>query len=361
MNVLHIINELNDSIGGAEQLLLGSLPFYQTQLGKIDVLVLRDIDSFWQRKLQQEISGRLITLSKISLYNPILVLKLIPYFKNYDIVHVHLFPSLYWVGLAKWLSQSNVLLIYTEHSTNNKRRNNPLLRIMDKYIYSKYDKIVCVSPLAEKKLKDHLRSNNDKTLTIKNGIDLFRIKNAKQSDTLEGGEIKIMMVARFHYPKDHLTLIKSLLYLSEKIHLYFAGEGDLLEKCKLFTKSLSLQDRVHFLGFRNDIPSLLKTASIIVISSAYEGLSLASIEAMACGKPFIASDVEGLREIVEGAGVLFKFGDEKDLASKIQVLLDDPIYYNQIVEKCIERTMDYDIRKMVNNYIDVYHRLLDEQ
>lgn len=106
-----------------------------------------------------------------------------------------------------------------------------------------------------------------------------------------------------------------------------------------------------------DVPQLLKTADIIVLSSKYEGLSLSSIEGMASGKPFIASDVPGLKEIVSGAGVLFEQGNAIELAEKINKLLEDKEYYTEIVESCQKRAQEYDIIKMVDKHIQLYESI----
>jgi glycosyltransferase involved in cell wall biosynthesis len=108
---------------------------------------------------------------------------------------------------------------------------------------------------------------------------------------------------------------------------------------------------------RTDVVQLLKTSDVIVLSSKHEGLSLSCIEGMASGKPFVASDVPGLREVVQNAGVLFPFGDEKALANSIEKLLGDATYYQEIVTKCISKSNEYDIYTMVEEYISVYQKL----
>ncbi len=133
------------------------------------------------------------------------------------------------------------------------------------------------------------------------------------------------------------------------------------EKCEKLVAVLGLEDRVFFLGIRTDIPQLLKTADIVVLSSKYEGLSLSSIEGMASGKPFVASDVPGLKEAVSGAGVLFPVGNEKKLAEEILHLSSDADYYAATVEKCLARAKDYDISKMVTEHINLYKEILKIQ
>ena len=79
---------------------------------------------------------------------------------------------------------------------------------------------------------------------------------------------------------------------------------------------------------------------------------------MASGRPFVASDVDGLREIVSGAGVLFPHGDEKALANAIRELCENPAHYKQVAQSCQERAKNYDITKMAQAYHELYESLL---
>ena len=90
------------------------------------------------------------------------------------------------------------------------------------------------------------------------------------------------------------------------------------------------------------------------MSSHYEGFSLASVEAMASGKPLIATNVSVLDEIVGNAGILFEKGNGKDLASKINELLNNEIYYTEVVKKCKKRAEDFDINKTIDKLITLY-------
>lgn len=77
------------------------------------------------------------------------------------------------------------------------------------------------------------------------------------------------------------------------MHLLCVGTGPLLEEHRKYCEKNNLSSRVHFLGLRNDIPQILKASDVIVLSSEHEGFSLSMLEAMASGRPFIASDVPG--------------------------------------------------------------------
>ena len=100
-------------------------------------------------------------------------------------------------------------------------------------------------------------------------------------------------------------------------------------------------------------------SDVVVLSSKYEGLSLSSIEGMASGKPFVASNVPGLKEVVEGAGILFPPGDEIKLAAELKHLAEDQDYYRRISEQCVERAKNYDIVEMVEKHIALYKKIIE--
>lgn len=357
MKILQVINSLHT--GGAEKLLIESIPLYIEKGLKVDVLLLNDDETVFRKKLEETKVCNIITFKNKSVYNPFLIFKIIPFLKNYDVIHVHLFPSLYWVAFAKIFSLSKTKLVYTEHSTTNRRRENFILSKIDKIVYSKYNSIIAITNEVLQNLNSHLNyKNNNQIKVIKNGLNLDAISNAtaySKTDFFEENDAKIVIqVARFLEPKDQQTLIKSLSLLPENIKLILVGDGSLLYQSKQLVLELNLQKKVLFLGVRMDVLALLKTSDIIVLSSKHEGLSLSCIEGMASGKPFVASNVPGLKEVVQGNGVLFESGNANDLANKISNLLNDENYYNEIISSCLKKSTEYDIHLMIDNYIKLY-------
>jgi glycosyltransferase involved in cell wall biosynthesis len=362
MKILQVINNLGT--GGAEKLVFDIVPKYTAKGISMDILVLDGTEYPFYVEFKKNTNSHLFYLGKSSVYNPFLIFKIIKFLKQYDVVHVHLFPALYWVALAKWISFSKVKLVYTEHSTSNRRRNNWLFKLLDSFIYSKYSRLICITDEVEAQLKKQLQFSDDLFQVIPNGIDLSKIEFAKSYDknflnlSLSSSSKLLIQVSSFQFPKDQATVIKSLKFLSDNIHLLLVGQGILLEKAKQLVNTLYLNDRVHFLGIRMDIPNLLKTADIIILSSQYEGLSLSSLEGLSSGKPFIASDVPGLKEIVNQAGILFPFQDEKALAKEIDRLIKDKDYYATIVSQCLLRAKEYDIEIMLDKHIQLYYCLI---
>ena len=166
MKVLHIIDNLN--IGGAQRLLTD---ICECLLIKCDITVLALVDSDNQFKDKIiNLGVKYVCLAKKSsnIYNPLLAFKMVPYIKDADIVHVHLFPALYYAAFASLFVKTNML--YTEHSTANQRRYKPILRPIEKFIYSQYSSVICVSSQAATSLQEWIGLDTCNILTIENGI-----------------------------------------------------------------------------------------------------------------------------------------------------------------------------------------------
>ncbi len=363
MKLLIAINSL--ATGGAEKLLLDSIPEYIGRGVDVDLLLLDGTDSPFLAELKRRAPRcRVISLGRGSCYRPWLVLQLVPILRRYDIVNVHLFPALYWVALAKLLSRSATKLVYTEHSTSNKRRNGLLLGAIDRFIYRQYDRVICISASVRDALRLHLGSDEGQLVTIPNGVDLGQLHRAQpyaaaEFPLLEGRKRFLLQVSSFIYPKDQATLIRSLPLLAETVELILVGVGAMQDECRQLAMELGVAHRVHFLGVRLDVPRLLKSVDVVILSSRHEGLSLSSIEGLASGKPFVASDVPGLADIVAGAGVLFPQGDERALALAVTALLDDEVHREAVVAACVERSRAYGIDSMLGQHLSLYATAAD--
>ena len=238
-------------------------------------------------------------------------------------------------------------------------------------MYSRYNHIICISKIAEEKLREYMggewlvkSSNKYKSITtINNGIDVNTISEAepcKELLDLKESRKSILMVAGFRKQKNQDTIIRALTLLDkEKYEIWFAGIGERMEEVRQLTVSLGVCERVRFLGLRTDIPNVLRAADVIVMSSHWEGLSLSNVEGMSAHKPFIASDVNGLKEVTKGYGLLFPHEDEKVLAEEINRLARDEAYYNEIAERCYNRALEFDISNTVSGYADVYKSIFN--
>lgn len=358
MKLLHIINNL--SAGGAEKLILETLPLCREKGVDVHLLLLNNRKPAFYDELVKTNCCPVHVLGSSSVYNPLLIFKIIPFLRKFSLVHVHLFPALYWTALAKMISFSGAKLVFTEHSTTNRRRKKPFFKLIDKLIYRQYARIVTISPDADAALREYLGDSGNISL-IPNGISLEKISRAEPYPKTEFFSDEnariIIQVSRFYEPKNQATLIRAMALLPDYVKLMLVGDGDLLPKCRELVKDLKLENRVLFTGVRMDVPRLLKTADIVALSSNYEGLSLACLEGMASGRPFIASDVPGITDTVKGAGILFPAGDAKALSREIMKLLSDETHYRETVAACLERAAQYDISVMTERYMALWRDL----
>jgi glycosyltransferase involved in cell wall biosynthesis len=360
--ILHVIAKLNT--GGAEKLLLDSIPLYNQRGLSVDLLVLldNDKDSLFTKQLKEINVCNVYFIKQKSIYNPAYIFKIIPFLKKYNIIHVHLFPALYWVAIANRLLKKPNKLIYTEHNTYNKRRNKIWLKPIEHIIYRQYSKIICISEKTKEHLSSWIGMNwvNKKSQVIHNGINISRFDTSVATEKLKLGipdNAKIiLMIGRFNLQKDTNTLIKAFNLLDNKKDLYliFIGDGDLRKKSEELVENLGIEKSVLFLGIRKDVPELIKASYVCVLSSNWEGFGLVAVEYMASCRPVIASDVDGLREIVKGAGLLFEKGNVNELKEKLELLLNNEMIYKKVTIACYQKSKEFSIEKMINSYLDVY-------
>jgi glycosyltransferase involved in cell wall biosynthesis len=346
-------------MGGAEKLMLDLLPRLKAEGHEVDLLLF-DGEMTPLRRQVESVGIRVFELSRKGrwVYNPLNILQLRPYMRKYDIVHTHNTAPQLFAALNSVVC--SVVLCTTEHTTSNRRRDLTWYVPIDRWMYSRYNRVVCIAKKAEESLRAHIGDQSSRIVTINNGVPLDAYESAEPSPVLEDiapGSKKLIMVAGFRWEKDQDTIIRAMSILPADFHLFFAGDGVRRAECEHLAAELGVANRVHFLGLRSDVASLLHAADFIVMSSHFEGLSLSSIEGMCVGKPMIASNVNGLREVVEGAGVLFEHHNPAALAEQVTRLAADKELYATVAEKCRERARQFDISKMVKGYINLYNQL----
>ena len=354
MKILHVIPQVWTG-NGAAKLLVDLLPYQRKEYAQVDVLAWKRLSPSFEDTIRGLGCG--IRILGLGRYNPLILFHLIKIIRKYDIVHVHLFPALYWVAIAKLFVSSKIKFVLTEHSTKNNRQGKAWLLPIERLVYRSYDRVIAISKGVERIVRE--LDSSLKVEVIYNGINLQKIESAvpiRRSELdLPVDSVVLIQVARFNSSqKDQKTVLRSLSYLPVNYYCVFVGSGRLLQEHIDYAKELGVIDRTRFLGMRSDVPSLLKAADIFVMSSHFEGFGLAAVEGMAAGKPVIASNVEGLNEVVEGAGLLFTSCDEKELVASILRLSQDSEYYKKVANACKERSRLFDIRRMAESYTLLY-------
>lgn len=360
MKILHVITSLQT--GGAETLVVDLMPRFHALGHEVGVVVFNAVRTPLMERLEKECPKCKIYKLGSSYYNPWYTVKLWNIMRHYDIVHTHNSSPQLFVAIANLICKKK--LVTTEHNTNNRKREyGGLLCLLDKWMYNRYHMTICISEVAKETLTNYLGGGQKTAIcTINNGVDIDSIHNAEPLPELKTNRFVSVMVAGFREAKDQDTIIRAMGFLpNDQYELWLVGDGIRRHELEDLIKEDKLEGQVKLLGLRTDVPNILKTADVAIMSSHWEGLSLSNIEGMAAGKPFVASDVKGLREVTKGYGILFPHGDAKVLAEVISRLHDDKQYYYQISERCYERAKEFDISKMVEAYNQVYESFYNER
>jgi len=172
---------------------------------------------------------------------------------------------------------------------------------------------------------------------------------------------KIVMVARFEKQKDHITLLKALAELKNyDWELLLVGEGPLITTCQQIVRENGIEDKVQFLGRRNDVPKILSQADIYVLTSFWEGFPRSILEAMRASLPVVATRVAGVPEaVIEGeTGYLVETGNQDQLAKKLGILLEEPALRKKLGENA--RSLyekEFTFERMASKTLKVYEDL----
>ena len=205
---------------------------------------------------------------------------------------------------------------------------------------------------------------------IPNGIpvDTFRAPSIdrerwRNKEGFAPTEILFVCVAVLRSQKNPALLLEAFrrgAASDPRAHLLFVGEGPSKSKLERRIVALGLQERVHLLGLRSDVPEMLNAADVFVLSSDYEGNPLSVMEAMAAGKPMICTAVGGVPELVEdGCGLLVPPRDAQALSKAMSHMLESPKARKSMGEKSARRAVErFDLRAMTEAYEDLYRWLI---
>lgn len=204
----------------------------------------------------------------------------------------------------------------------------------------------------------------ERCIAIPNGIALERFPAQLLPDVWSCREPALIMTARFAKQKDHATLLYALALLKKQgfaPRLYLAGAGNqrLRYKVQTLIEKLELVEQVTLLGNVSDLPQRLAACQIFVLSTHWEGMPLALVEAMAAGCACIASNVSGVQGVLEHehSGLLVNAAEAPSLALAIAKLLSDPAYAQQLGMNARQLALhEYGREKMWHRY----HSLLSD-
>lgn len=210
-----------------------------------------------------------------------------------------------------------------------------------------------------------------KLRVIPNGVDYELFANAEAADLTSLGIRRdtrvIASVGRLDAQKGHRFLIEafpSVLQEHPEARLLIVGEGPLDAELRRVTQDLGVGDTVHLVGWRADVPAILRASNCFVLPSLWEGMANVVLEAMAAGVPVVATDVEGVRELInpERTGLIVKPSSSAELSQAICRVLRDSKTASELaiaaqasVRKC------FTLENAVEEWSNTYHQLMSSQ
>ena len=211
----------------------------------------------------------------------------------------------------------------------------------------KYTKIICVSNAVKKSLLNLGVSDNKIDVIYGSTIDINKIKTFDYNDT---NKKIISCICRVSKEKGIDTLIKAVSKINKKkyddFEVYIVGDGEEKSNLLKLAEDYNVADIISFLGYRNDIENILNKTYISVLPSHHEGLPLSILESMAYGKMVIATDVDGIPEVIKHKenGLLIHENDIETLAKYIEICLDNKEFVD---------SMNYNAQKVIGEKFNI--------
>lgn len=248
-------------------------------------------------------------------------------------------------------------------------------RALAKLVSPRADLNISVSKGLFEWMGDSLNLDTSRYKIVFNTVDENRISGTGTSKRAEFGNPALLagMVANFHPTprKDQLTVCRALPAVFDKfpdmsfVFVGYTAEGadEYVRQCIESCNESGIRDRVNFVGLRNDVPDLLESFDLFVLSSLVEGLPVALVEAMLKKVPVVASDIDAHKEATRDGEFarLFKTTDHEDLARQMILLLTNQERRNKNAELAFEyAASNFGLKAHFERLGEVYEECLNE-
>lgn len=303
-------------------------------------------------------------------YDPRLFLSLLRIFQKRrpHILHTYLFGFHLWACLPGRMARVPVIITSRRELAYWMKPRHLLAVKMGNYFM---DKVVACSQAVKDWTVDREGVPPNKIEVIYNGIDSSnfqprgRRSAIRKEFSLVSEEPLVGMIANFYPEKGHKCFLMASKIILEKhppAKFLIVGEGLLRREVENEASHLGLDGRVIFTGLREDVPELLEALDVVVIPSLAEGLPNVLLEAMAASRPIVASEVGGVKEVIQDGetGILVPPSDYQALAKGIIKLLENPEKARTMVNRAHKLVEErFSLPRMVKEYERLYEGLLE--
>ncbi|HLH66933.1 MAG TPA: glycosyltransferase [Solirubrobacteraceae bacterium] len=281
-----------------------------------------------------------------------------------DLIHSHKFGANVAAAVLGSALRTPVVIAH-EHTWSFE--GQPLRRLMDRHVVARgADAVIAVSEADRRRMIELVGMPADRVVLIHNGIDLPEVApggDVRRQLGIDARSPVIAQVAVLRPQKAIEVMLEAMVDVVAEhpdARLLVAGPGE-PAALEATAARLGVAASVHFLGPRDDVPRILKAASVGVLSSDYEGSPLAVLEYMAAGLPTVSTDVGGVGRMVGHGvcGLLVPRRDARALARAINRLLSDPQLAASMGRRARERQRaEFSLQAMVSRVGELYERLL---
>jgi len=367
MNVLWLVDHLgyNNAMHGAGMYYLNTIPVFDKRNFNVTLCVFRKEDYLIKFFTDKNINMRILKRGKFSPMTLVDILRIAKE-EKIQLIHAHGYGAANFGRLAGMIRGIPTIV----HAHDDDRYYPLYQRLADRLLRNYTDKAIAVSGSVKESCINNRNIGKDKTFVIHNGISLQdfvppgeeRVEKERTRFGIESDFKVIGTVAKLREEKGTRYLIESFAKVLEvfpKTILLIAGDGSLMEELKNLSEKLGIANRVVFAGFRDDIPVILSIIDIFVIPSLTEGSPLALLEAMAMGKPIVATNVGGIVEILKDGetGLLVPSKDPGAIADKIVYLLRNEAEFIKLGLRARKEVENYDIHSHVQKLAAHYDAL----
>ncbi len=365
MKVLFVITELE--IGGAEKQITELSLRLKKRGWDVSVISLKEEGYFAPRLRQGRVPVVALKMRKLSFLKGFAELK--RYVKNWKpaLIHTHLFHPNVMLRLVKLLIKFPSLVCSVHSIREGGNLRGLMYRLTDGWCN-------LVSFVSRKGMERYIRKHwvrREKAVWIPNGVDVdvfrpeYNGKKEKRKKMGFGDEFLWLAVGNLRRPKDYPTLLNAFRIVLETrpdSFLLIAGEGPLRKELVELTRKLGLEQKVFWLGKREDVPDLIRIADGFVMSSLWEGMPNVLLEAQASGLPAVATsvgDVEWM--ILEGqTGFVVPPSNPEALADRMVFFMNLPPDLREEMGKKARSFVlkNFSMEKIVDRWEQTYQNLL---
>lgn len=366
--VLWLIKGLG--LGGAERLLALAAPHLNRRDFSYEVAYLLPWKTALVRTLEEG-GVPTVCLNHAAPFDPRIVARLIRFLRErqIDLLHLHL-PYSGVVGRVAGRLAGVKGVIYTEH--NLQERYHPLTRLANQLTLPLCHHTIAVSDEVAHSLRRSLFTRRAAVSVILNGIDVEAVQSAAATSSEVRRELGIApdrllvgVVIGFRPQKRPDLWVRAARMIADqepRATFVLVGDGPSLAPTRALAAEVGLDGRAIFTGLRPDAPRLIAAFDLFMLSSMYEGLPVAVLEAMALGRPIVATRVGGLPGVIEHerSGLLVGAGDPAALAAEAVRVLADPALRQSLGTAAQQRVaQEFGIVPMVRATEALYRQVLE--